>query len=153
MEGDEASKRPDPHLDHGHLEYSRTASISREAHCYGDYKRWAFSKSKTSQSSLPQSIRVIQWQIEFVTSSHEWSARSLSEKDQRVQSCPRSQQVCAEASRRSETIASRQTRATINDASNSPFSKGIWGFKFFKKFMILTFDCYSDQCDPAQHLS
>jgi len=38
------------------------------------------------------------------------------------------------------------------NAYNSPFSKGILGCEFLKKFMILTFDCYSRQSNPVQHL-
>ena len=43
-------------------------------------------------------------------------------------------------------------RAITTDASNSPFSENILEYDFSKKFMILTFDCYSGQRDPVQYL-
>ena len=43
-------------------------------------------------------------------------------------------------------------RAIAPDTSNSPFSKGILEYEFFKKFMISTFDCYSGKSDSIQHL-
>ena len=43
-------------------------------------------------------------------------------------------------------------RDITTDAFNSLFSEGILECEFFKKFMILTFECYSGQSDPIWHL-
>ena len=115
--------------------------------------RWALPEAEATHVRLPYSVGMIRRQVEFVTSPHKGLARPVSEKDRRVRPCPRSQQACAEVSRRSEDAASRQTQSHRHHASKSPFSEGMLEYEFSKKFKILTFNCYSSQSDPIQHLS
>jgi len=46
----------------------------------------------------------------------------------------------------------RRFRAIATDASNSPFFEDILDYEFPKKVHDSTFDCYSGQNDPVQHL-
>ena len=43
-------------------------------------------------------------------------------------------------------------RAIAYDASYSPLSGNILEYEFSKTFIVPTFDCYSNQSDPIQHL-
>ena len=45
-----------------------------------------------------------------------------------------------------------RVRAITINLSNSLFFRNILEYEFSKKFIILTFDCYSAQSDPIQHL-
>jgi len=46
----------------------------------------------------------------------------------------------------------RKFRVIAIDESNSLFSEALLEYKFPKKFVIPTFDCYFGQSDPVQHL-
>ena len=148
MRGDKASKRSTPRPDHDPPKHLKAASNARRVHCYRGPKWRALSKPEASQSSLSHSIREIQRRIEFasphIRDRHDHSWRKINKFI-----CVLDLDKLVQEARMSHHDRLRDITIV---ASNSPFSEGILEYEFPKKFMILTFDCYSSQSDLVQYL-